>query len=422
MEGYMDFTSLRYGMFVHYGLYSQMARGEWVMNREKISPAEMNKIGRKFNPVNFNADAICELAVNGGMKYIVLTTMHHDGFRLYDTALCEHNSMAVCRRDLVAETVSAARKHGLKIGLYHSLNNWYDQPDATAALECRKSYEIFIRNTFARLEELVIKFNPIDIMWYDGWWPFNHEGWQAEKMNAMLKKIQPHLIFNGRNGLPGDFGTPEGHISAPKPWRPWEACMTLNDHWGFHQGDHNWKTPLDVVRMLLSCANGRGNLLLNIGPAGDGSIPAPSVEVVREVGKWLKNGGSKATTANTIMKLSPMLRENNDNTDWDGAGVFTSSGKSLFFTMLYRPGEKWTFSGLETQVRRVSNVIAGDLKFIQKNDVVTIELPEKLNNVFAPVLELECEDTPSIYRTGGMRLPQVEHPRYDPCPPDILYS
>ncbi len=418
----MDFSSLRYGMFVHYGLYSQMARGEWVMNREKISLPEMDKIASEFNPAKFDADALCRLAVTGGMKYIVLTTMHHEGFRLYDTALSKHNSMAVCGRDLVAETVAAARKHGLKIGLYHSLNNWYDQPDATEALENPAAYEIFIRNTFARLEELVTRFNPIDIVWYDGWWPFNHEGWQAEKMNATLRKIQPHLIFNGRNGLPGDFGTPEGHISAPKPWRPWEACMTLNDHWGFHRSDDSWKSPLAVIKMLLTCANGNGNLLLNIGPMGDGSVPEVSADIIRIVGKWIADGGLEAISNNNLMTLSPMLRQSDDNTDWDGAGVFTSSGKNLFFTLLYMPGRQWVFTGLETKIQRVTAAGVGELKFTQHEDIVTIELPEQLDNMLAPVLKMECADTPSIYRTGGMRLPKIKHPRYDPCPPDILYS
>ncbi len=417
----MNFTELRYGMFIHFGLYSLMARGEWVMNREQIPPAEMDQIAQQFNPERFDADAICDLAVDGGMKYLVLTTMHHDGFRLYDTQLSAHNAMNICGRDLVEETVSAARKRGLKIGLYHSLNNWYDQPDAVAALENPDAYEIFIQNTFARLEELVTKYRPFDILWYDGWWPFNADQWQGERMNDAMRKIQPHLIFNGRNGLPGDFGTPEGHISAPKPWRPWEACMTLNDHWGFHRHDHNWKSPTEVVKMLLSCANGNGNLLLNIGPRGDGSIPEPSVEIIRQVGQWLRDGGEEAITGNDLMTLSPMLRQEGDNTDWDGAGTFTASGNKLFFTMLYQPGSKWVFTGLETRVKSVSCRPYGELNFHQYNDRVEIELPPELDAMFAPVLKLECEGTPSIYRTGGMRLPQVKHPRYDPCPPDILY-
>ena len=272
----LEFSDLRYGLFVHFGLYSKMARGEWVMNREQIPPAEMKRIAASFDPVNFSADAICDLAVAGGMKYIVFTTMHHDGFRLFDTALSEHNSMRCCGRDFVKEIVDSARRHGLKIGLYHSLNNWFDQPDGVAALESQEDYKLFIEHTFQRLKELLQRFNPIDIMWYDGWWPFNSEQWQAKRMNAELRELQPWLLFNGRNGLPGDFGTPENHITAPSPWRPWEACMTLNAHWGFHRSDQNWKSPIEVVNMLMKCSVGRGNLLLNIGPDGTGKVPEES--------------------------------------------------------------------------------------------------------------------------------------------------
>lgn len=149
-------------------------------------------------------------------------------------------------------------RYGLFIhyGLYHSLNNWYDQPDSVAALEDPAACEKFIAATHERIRELVTRYNPIDILWYDGWWPFNADGWQAEKMNAMVREIQPHIIFNGRNGLPGDFATPEQHLSAPIPWRPWEACVTLNDSWGFHAGDHGWKTESQLLAMLACCAQG----------------------------------------------------------------------------------------------------------------------------------------------------------------------
>ena len=240
------FVQARYGMFIHFGVYSLLERAEWVLNREAIPMAEYKQLAARFTAEKFDADALCGLAVRAGMRYVVLTTMHHDGFRLYPTKLSDFCS----KRDLVGEMVTAARKHGLRIGLYHSLNNQADQPDAVAALEDKQAYERFIANTFERFRELVTRYNPIDTLWYDGWWPFNAEGWRAEELNAMVRAIQPHILFNGRNGLPGDFATPEGHLGAPKPWRPWEACMTLNDSWGFHAGDHNWKKPGQIADML----------------------------------------------------------------------------------------------------------------------------------------------------------------------------
>ena len=416
-----DFSNMRYGMFIHFGLYSMLGRGEWVMNREQISPAEMEKIAKQFKPDQFNAEELCQLAVDGGMKYIVLTTMHHEGFRLYDTKLTNYNAKAVCGRDLVEEFVNAARKYGLKIGLYHSLNNWFDQPDAVAALESEKDYEIFIEKTLARIKELAEKFAPFDIMWYDGWWPFDAKGWQAERMNKMVSDIIPNVIFNGRNCLPGDFGTPEGHLAVPNPWRPWEACMTLNDHWGYHISDNNWKSPKEIVKMLLTCANGKGNLLLNVGPRGDGSVPEETSKNIRQVGEWLRNGGEEAISNNNIMKLSAYFRSEDERTDWDGAGVFTASGNNMFMTIMHYPGKQLTLTGLEMNVKRITTTAFGELNFVQNGGKIVIDLPEAMANAFCPVLKMECDSTPSIYRTGGMRIPNCKHTRYDPAQSDIQY-
>ena len=416
-----DFSELRYGMFVHFGLFSILGRGEWVMNREQIAPEEMRACAREFHPDKFDADEVCDLAVDGGMKYIVFTTMHHEGFRMYDTKLTDFCAKHYCGRDFVAEIMASARRRGLKIGLYHSLNNWFDQPDAVSALEDSRAYEGFMEHTFARLAELVENYRPFDILWYDGWWPFNADGWQAEKMNAAMRKLQSDLLFNGRNGLPGDFGTPEQHLTAPTPWRPWEACVTLNGHWGYHAGDNRWKAPEEVIQMLQKCAVGKGNLLLNVGPRGDGSIPKESQDVIRKVGQWLRDGGREAITDIEPMPLSPMMPQPGDRGDWDSSCRFTCSGNSLFCTLEYWPGNKFVLSGLNA---RVSSVIAmGDraLGVKQESGKITIELPDELQRETAPVLKLVCDRSPAIYRTGGMRVPECPHPRYDPVQPDIQY-
>jgi alpha-L-fucosidase len=250
--------------------------------------------------------------------------MHHDGFRLYDTALSDFNSARTCGRDLVREFVDAARDRGLRVALYHSLNNWSDKPDAADALESESAYAEFIGRTHERLRELVTRFNPIDVLWYDGWWPFNAEGWQAEAMNAMVRAIQPHILFNGRNGLAGDFVTPEGHLSAPVPWKPWEGCMSLNDHWGFHRGDTCWKTPGDLVKFLAAAASGKGNLLLSIGPRGDGSLPEPAVRAVEEAGRWVRDHGE--CVFGTDPFTFGLMERGDHNGDWSANGAFTLKG------------------------------------------------------------------------------------------------
>ncbi len=414
------FVDARFGMFIHFGLFSMLARGEWVMNKERIAPKEYSKLANNFNPVNFDADNLCILAKNAGMKYIVFTTMHHEGFRMYDTELTDYcSTKTLAKRDFVAEIIAAARKHGLKIGLYHTLNNWYDKPDATDALEDKVKYQKFIDNTFARIKELLTKYNPIDILWYDGWWPFNAKGWKAEKMNEMARSIQPHIIINGRNGLPGDFSTPEGHMSQPNPWRPWEGCMTLNDNWGYHKGDNNWKSVKDVIQLLATAANGKGNLLLNIGPKGDGSIPEESLDILKGLAKWMKTN-SEAIFNTEIFTCDPYKRENGRN-DFSPHGTLTASGNNLYLLATNWMGSKYILNGLETPVKRVS--ILGSEKnysFQWKDNLLTVSgLPENAPDNECTVIKIECDGPPSVYNCGGMRIPDISHPRYDPCPSDI---
>lgn len=417
------FVNARYGMFFHYGLYSLLGRGEWVMNRERLTAAEMRALTERFTAEKFDAGRICDLAVAGGMRYVNLTTMHHDGFRLYDTELTDFNAKAVCGRDLVAEFVEAARARGLKVALYHSLNNWSAQPDAVDALESEDACEAFIADTFERLRELVTRFNPIDVMWYDGWWPFNAERWRGEAMNAMVRGIQPHILFNGRNGLPGDIATPEGHMTAPRPWRPWEGCMTLNDHWGFHRGDDHWKDPQALVDMLATAAQGRGNLLLNVGPRGDGSVPEPCVEIIGAAGRWLKHYGDCIFDTDSF--TYGLMEREGHNGDWNHNGPFTLSGKSLYQLVRYWPGPELTIAGLNTAVERV--VLPGRdgeraCEFRQADGKVTVTgLPDAPPDPVCPVIRFDCRDVPVMYLTGGMRVPSAPHPPYDPCQSDIVH-
>ena len=197
--------------------------------------------------------------------------------------------------------------------------------------------------------------------------------------------------------------------------------MTLNDHWGYHAGDHNWKSALDVVRMLLTVGSGRGNLLLNIGPRGDGSIPEESEKIIRQVGTWLRNGGDEAVAACDPMPMHPELPQPGDRGDWDAQGQFTCSGNDLYMTLLYPDRNFWTLTGIQHQVLRVSARGIGDLPFTFSEGRLTVTLPDELLNRFAPVIRVHCDRPAAIYRTGGMRVPEVEHPRYDPVAPDIQY-
>lgn len=415
----MDFTSLRYGLFVHYGLFSLLERGEWVMNRERLDKRQMQKLAASFDPSRFDAETICDLAVRGGMRYVVLTTMHHEGFRLYRSELSDFSSWHHCQRDLVAEMVTAARKRGLKVGLYHSLNNWFDSPDAVDALEDSTVHSTFLANTHARLEELVHNYD-CDILWYDGWWPFDGNGWQGDAINAKLRAIRPGLIFNARNGAEGDFATPEQHITPPTPWRPWEACITLNDNWGYHAGDDNWKSPKTVLRMIAAAAAGNGNLLLNIGPRGDGSIPEASVEIIETVGKWMRDC-YEAVENNEVFSFHHMHRDGHRG-DWSHQGPFTASGNNLYLIGTAWVGGDWSIAALETKVEAVHLLPGGQrVEFSQDPDgtLRLKKLASQIEGCLAPVLRITCADKPVLYNCGGMRVPKVAHAPYDPLPSDL---
>lgn len=415
------FTDARFGLFVHYGLYSLLERGEWVLNREKIPLQEYRQLASRFKAERFNADALCDLAAEAGMRYIIFTTMHHDGFCLYDTKLTDFNSVAACGRDLVDEIVRAARKRGLRICLYHSLNHWSAQPDAVAALENKSARETFIAKTRERVRELVTRYNPIDVLWYDGWWPFDAKGWKAAEMNAMVRSIQPHIIFNGRNGLAGDFATPENHLGAPSPWRPWEACMTMNQSWGYHGGDHAWKSPAQIVDMLATVASRKGNLVLNVGPRGDGSVPDESVTILKTLGAWMKRCGESVFDTDMF---TFDLRERGDHcADWSGHGPFTAKGNAFYLLAQRWPGSTLTICGLECTVRNVV-LLGSDRKIAWKQSgdkVVLTSLPSDPPDPVCPVFRFDCDRKPVMYLCGGMRTPNVPHPHYDPCPSDIAH-
>ncbi|HWL53257.1 MAG TPA: alpha-L-fucosidase [Chthoniobacteraceae bacterium] len=414
-----EFTQARYGMFVHFGLYSMLGRGEWAFNREEIPRGEYRALADRFHPDRFDAGVLADLAVAAGMRYLVFTTMHHDGFRLYHSELTDFcSTKTACGRDFTAEIIAACRQRGLKVGLYHSLNNWFDRPDAVEALENENARERFLENTFARLRELVTRYQPVDLLWYDGWWPFDAEGWKAREMNAMVRAIQPHILFNGRNGLAGDFSTPEGHLSAPTPWRPWEACITLNESWGYSVGDDRWKTAKELLTMLARCAAHRGNLLLNVGPKGDGRLPRPTEAVLREAGAWLES--NREAIFDTDLFTWDLREKGEHRSDWNHLGPLTARGNAFHWLIFRWPGSELTLGGVASKVERVSLLEGGqELSFRQSGTRLRMTAPQEAPSPLCTVLKIECSEPPRLYQSGGLRTPAVPHPHYDPVASDI---
>jgi alpha-L-fucosidase len=374
----------RFGMFIHWGLYSVLGRHEWVMENEGIPIAEYAPLAKRFNPKPNAARAWAKLARQAGQKYMVMTTKHHEGFCQWDSKLTDYCAAKQGPgRDLVREYVEAARAEGLRVGFYYSLMDWH-HPDGARCATDEAARQRFVEYTHGLIRELMTNYGKIDVLWYDVRWPLNADQWQSEKMNKMVFELQPDIIVNNRNGLPGDFATPEQRIEAAKSGA-WESCMTLNDSWGYQRSDDNWKSSRTIIRNLITCMRDEGNYLLNIGPRGDGSIPEESVRVLTEVGQWLaRNGGSIFPTETC------QVRRNN-------YASFTRKGNTLYVHVHYWPGEVVAFSGLQTSVKSARLLATGQrVKFDQDPFRVRFTgLPAEPPDHPVTTFAVECEAEPT---------------------------
>ena len=284
----------RFGMFVHYGLYSYEGRNEWLMVRENYPVEEYEKFADKFNYKPGAAREWARLAKEAGMKYMVLTTRHHEGFSLWDSKVNPYNSVNYGPHiDVVREFVDACREFGLKIGFYSSLMDWH-HPDGWKCAYDNEARRRFLDYIEALNVELLSNYGKIDILWYDVANPMTSwEGWDSLARNQRLRALQPDIIINDRSYLDEDFGTPEGEIKPRE--RDWEACMTFNGFsWGYIDAEQAKPYAYSAQQILLMvhkvAANG-GNLLLNMGPASDGSLSADAPDPLTKVGKWLAAHG-----------------------------------------------------------------------------------------------------------------------------------
>jgi alpha-L-fucosidase len=284
----------RFGMFVHYGLYSQLGRHEWAMSLENYPVSEYEQLANTFNPKPGAPREWAQLAVKAGMKYMVLTTRHHEGFSLWDSKVNPYNSVNYGpKRDIVREFVDACREFGLKIGFYSSLMDWH-HPDGWRCAFDAQARQRFNAYLTELNRELCSNYGKIDILWYDVARPMESwEGWDSLERNQMVRQLQPGIIIDNRSQLDEDFGTPEEHLTAMD--RDWEACMTFNGiSWGYV--DSAQAAPYSynaqrIIRMLNTVTGGGGNLLLNIGPMPDGSVPSEVKQPLTQVGQWLAENG-----------------------------------------------------------------------------------------------------------------------------------
>ncbi len=373
----------RFGMFIHWGLYSVLGRHEWVMEDEAIPVADYEQLAKRFKPRPNAAREWARLAKQAGQKYMVMTTKHHEGFCNFDTKLTNYCAPKQGPgRDLVKEYVEAARAEGLRVGFYYSLMDWH-HPDGARCATDEQARRRFVDYTHGLIHELMSNYGKVDVLWYDVAWPLDAQGWESEKMNEMVFKLQPDIIVNNRNKLEGDFATPEQRIQAENN-KAWESCMTMNDSWGYQKTDDDWKSPKTVVRNLVTCARDTGNYLLNIGPKPDGSVPEESVRILTSVGKWMDRNGQSIYRTD---KCQP--RRSNY------AG-FTRNGNTLYMHNHFWPGEVATIGGMMTKVKSARLLATGkEVKVEQdKFRVRFMGLPATAPDDPVTTIAIECEEEP----------------------------
>jgi alpha-L-fucosidase len=416
MEWWRD---ARFGMFIHWGLYAIPAGtykgqqvpglGEWIRRDGQIPVDEYDLYVDQFNPTQFDADQWVRTAKKAGMKYLVITSKHHDGFCLWDSALTDFDVMSTpFKRDILRELRTACDRHGIKLCFYHSIMDWH-HPDYLP----RRSWEVsmrpagdadferYVRYLKGQLRELVERYDPA-VLWFDGEWEDTWTHQRGKDLYAYVRGLKPEIIINNRvdngrkgsmkgfseEGYAGDFGTPEQEIPPTGlPGEDWETCMTMNDTWGYKSDDQNWKSTEQLIRMLVDAASKGGNFLLNVGPTADGNFPPESVQRLKEIGDWMDlNSDSIYGT-----QASPFA-----NLPWGRCTQKVRGRKTLLYLHVFdwpKDGKPLWVPGLQSPIRRCRLLAYKTplMKLFQDEEGVHIFLPLEPPDPIDTVLVLEVK-------------------------------
>jgi len=418
------FKQAKYGLFIHWGLYAipagewkgktSLGLGEWIMNRSKIPVREYEQLARQWNPVKFDADAWVQMAQDAGMKYIVITSKHHDGFAMFDSKVSRYNVVAATpfHRDVLKELSAACQKHGMPLGFYYSQsqdwhepggagNDWDFGPDQSPDGKELKDYDGYLRGKAEpQVRELLTNYGPVALIWFDT--PRMMTPERAQRFATILRTLQPKTLIDGRLGAAGDYvSTGDNVIPSSAQKEYWEVPATTNHTWGFRTDDTDWKSPGEIAFKLIDIVSKGGNYLLNVGPMSNGLIPQASQDNLRTVGRWLKvNGdavygaepspwgdemGEPSARGAKDLRGQPLVLPHNE---WR---VTTKPGK-LYFTFFQEPRVPFVLPPMKNSIKRAYQLADGksvDVK--EENGNRELVIPRPILDPMATVVVVEIE-------------------------------
>jgi len=412
------FREAKYGLFIHWGLYAipagewkgkrSLGLGEWIMNRSQVPVREYEALATQFNPVKFDAEAWVQLAQDAGMKYIVITSKHHDGFAMFKSKVSNYNVVDATpfKRDVLKELADACARRGMRLGFYYSQSQDWHEPNGAGNTwdfgpDEKKDYDQYLRGKAEpQVRELLTGYGPVALIWFDT--PRMMTGDRAQRFADIVRSLQPNTLIDGRLGTEGDYrSTGDNVIPSDASAEAWETPATINDTWGYRKDDTNWKSPGQIVFKLVDIVSKGGNYLLNVGPMSDGTIPQPSQDILRTVGRWLKVNGEAIYGAQSTpfgeelgepsakgakdVRGAPLVYP---QTEWR---ITTKPGK-LYFTFFSEPRAPFPMPAMKNAVKRAYHLADGaPVKITSESGHVYLNIDRPILDPMATTVVVEIE-------------------------------